>query len=99
MFRKIDNNIREIDEQIGKLTKELNDLEYEQAYDMKMNRIKDLTDLRTKLAESREEGSVKGIVTSGALSIASVLIILKYEEKEIITSKAYSIATSMFRGK
>lgn len=36
-------------------------------------------------------------ITTSAVSLASILIILNYEKEDIITSKAFGIATKLFK--
>ena len=90
--------ITEMDMQIKALTKELQTLERDDAYCDKMAKLDELTRIRCELAESQTNGSIKNVVVSGVLGIASVAIVLKYEEKDVITSKAFSMIPSVFRG-
>lgn len=107
MFNKqIRANIKKIDEMIDiqlKLSEvaEVGSDEHQAC----MKQIKELTELRTRLAESKVSerlfDKVKlspDVLVSGAISVASILIILKYEEKDVITSKAFGLATKLFRG-
>lgn len=99
MFNKdVNRNIKKIDEAIGKLQDELLVEEDEVKYEQLMLKIESLTDLRVKLNESKEQSSVKSALISGAFGIASIALVLKYEETEVITSKAFGMATSIFRG-
>jgi len=92
------DGVLEMDKQIEELTKRVQHLGRDEAYSDKLNKLEELTKIRCQLAESKEKGSVKPIVVSGLLSIASVALILKYEETEVITSKAFGMATSLFKG-
>ena len=99
MFRRqVTINIKDLDLQIGKLNQELILEEDDDKYNTIIEKIESLTELRCKLSESRVNGSLKPVVVSGLLGIASVVIVLKYEEADVITSKAFNMATSMFRG-
>lgn len=101
MFKKqITVNIKELDLKIAKLNEELEEIEDDDdKYDSTMDKMKRLTELRCKLFESKNTNSVKPLVVTGLFGIASTLVVLYYEDKEvIITSKAFNIATSMFRG-
>lgn len=101
MFKKqITVNIEDLDSKIGVLTKELEEIEDEEEYEIAVSKIDSLVELRTKLAKSKADGrvSVKPVVISGLFGLASVLVVLKYEERDVITSKAFNMATSMFRG-
>lgn len=91
-------NIKSLDFKIAllstKLTSEEDDVQYEKA----LTKIEDLTKVRCQLASSLQESSNKGAVISGIFGVAGIVIVLKYEEKEIITSKAFSMLTGLFRG-
>lgn len=91
--------IIEVDRQILELARELVDIELDQTYLSKMRQLDDLTKVRNQLMDSKVKGSNSPAIISGLISISSILIILKYEEKDVITSKAVNIAMSMFRGK
>lgn len=91
--------IIEIDNQILKLAKELTNLELDQKYLSKMRQLDNLTKVRTQLMDSKAKGSSNSSVPtiiSGLISISSILVILKYEERDVITSKAVNIAMSLF---
>jgi hypothetical protein len=88
----------ELDKQIEELTKIIHNLSRDEEYSDKLAKLEALTKVRTQLAESRTLASVKPVVVSGLLSIASVAIVLKYEETGVITSKAFDMAKGMFRG-
>lgn len=88
----------EMDKQIEELTKILMNLRRDEEYSDKLKTLEDLTKVRVQLKESQINGSVKPIVVSGLLSLASIAIVLKYEETDVVVSKAYGIATSMFKG-
>lgn len=88
----------EMDKQIEELTVMLTHMCRNEEYSDKLAKLEELTKVRCQLAESKVNASVKPIVVSGVLSIASLAIVLKYEEKEVITSKAYDMVKGMFRG-
>lgn len=99
MFRRqLTANIKSLDLKIGKLNEELEGIDDNDEYEITIGKIESLTALRCKLSESKNVNSVKPLVVSGLFGIASVVIVLKYEETEVITSKAFNMATSMFRG-
>lgn len=99
MFKKqLTVNIEDLDLKISKLNEELETEENTQKYDLIIKKLEALTTLRCKLSESKVNGSVKPIVVSSLLGIASLVIVLKYEEKDVITSKAISMLPGMFRG-
>ena len=88
----------EMDKQIEELTKVLEHTRRDEEHSHKLAKLEELTKVRCQLAESSIVGSVKPVVVSGLLSIASVAIVLKYEETEVITSKAFDMAKGMFKG-
>ncbi len=88
----------EMDKQIEELTAKLDLIERNDKYSEKLSKLEALTKVRCQLAESKVNGSIKPVVISGLFGLTSVLIVLKYEETEVITSKAFNMATSMFRG-
>lgn len=101
--RQLTTNIEDLDTKIGKLAEELGTLEsddeaYDEKYEMITQKMETLTDLRVKLKDSKVSGSVAPVVTSSLLGIASLVIVLKYEEKDVITSKAMSMLPSLFKG-
>lgn len=99
MFKKqLTVNIEDLDLQIGKLNKELEEMEDDDKYVLTMEKLKSVIELRCKLSESKTGSSVKPLVVSGLFGIASLIVVLKYEEKEVIVTKAFTMATSMFRG-
>jgi hypothetical protein len=89
--------VLEMDKQIEELTKLIQNLGRDEEYSDKLAKLEELTKVRCQLAESKENGSVKPIVVSGLLSVASLVIVLKYEEKDVITSKALDITRNMFK--
>lgn len=99
MLRKqITVNIKELDLKIGKLSEELEGVEDEGKIMSIMQQLDKLTELRCKLSESKENNSIKPVVVSSLFGVASLLIVLKYEEKDVITSKAFNMLPSIFRG-
>lgn len=99
--RQLSKNIKELDKKIGVINEELDtiDLIEDEEIERLTKQLDKYVDLRCKLAGSKNiNGSVKGAVVTGVFGIASVVIVLKYEETDVITSKAFNMATSMFRG-
>lgn len=88
----------EMDKQIEELTKVVMNLRRDEEYSDKMKRLEELTKVRCQLQESNVNGSVKPVVVSGLLSIASIAIVLKYEETDVVVSKGFDIAKGMFKG-
>lgn len=99
MKRQVSENIEAIDVQIGKLNERLSLLKEDEDADDIMDQLKDLTKIRCELAESRGINSaVRNTVVSGIFGITSIIIVLKYEEREVITSKAFGMLPSLFKG-
>lgn len=92
-------NIARLDSQIGKLVDKLDD---ETLDDNSWNELTDdigiLIDYRTQLYESEKKDPIKPAVVSGAFGIGAILIVLYYEKTDVVTSKAWNIATRMFGG-
>ena len=91
-------NIKSIDEEIGKLTEELVGAAGTDEYNKIVHRIDNLTTIRSKLVEGSGDKAIKEVLLSGTVTLASILLVLKYEKTDIITSKAFNMATKMFRG-
>lgn len=91
--------ITALDVQIEELIKVIGLLEKDEYYTTKMQKLNDLTKLRTELAESKIKGSHVPIVISGVLGLTSVIAVLKHEKTDVITSKAFGMAQNLFRGR
>lgn len=99
MFKKqLNRNIDILDGEINTHLEAMTLLTDETERELAMSKLEQLTDLRTKLEDNRTKGSIKPLVVSGAFGLASVALVLKYEETGVITSKAFNMATSMIRG-
>lgn len=100
MFNKqLKKNIKDLDAQIQSLIEELFAAEDVEEHGEILKRIDELTEVRNKLSHDKVNESHAGAIISGALGIASMAMVLKFEKADIITSKAFGMATSMFRGK
>lgn len=100
--KQLNTNIKSLDLQIGKLTEELIVEEKPDIYELKQERIKELTKVRCQLEESRT--SSRGIdsklvetLVAGVFGLASIGMVLKYEKEDVITSKAFGIASKLFK--
>jgi predicted RNase H-like nuclease (RuvC/YqgF family) len=91
--------IVELDRQIEELTKFIENLESDEVYSAKMEKLEELTSVRCQLAEAKVKESNAPAIISGVVGISAILLVLNYEKKDIITSKAMSIATKMFGGR
>lgn len=99
MFNKqLKANIKAIDAQIGKLMEELIVEVNRDTYEEIQSKIDDLTKTRTAMSESiARESNAKEIIT-GVIGLVATTAVLKHENINVITSKAFGIATKMFRG-
>lgn len=90
--------IIEIDRQIEELAMLIRNVESDESYMSKVKKLEDLTEIRCKLSEAKVKESNVPAIIGLAGSIAGIVLVLKHEQAEIITSKAFSMATKMFRG-
>jgi len=88
----------ELDKQIEELAKIIATVQIDEEYEAKVRKLEDLTKVRSQLSEVRSKESNAAAVISGVVGISSVIMVLKHEKTDIITSKAFSIATKLFRG-
>lgn len=96
-MKTIGQNIRDLDNQIGELLSKYEQTEGEVEKTVIFEEIEALTNIRLELKASKVEGSTAGVWVSGAISIATVVLIMKYEETDVIATKAFNIATRIFR--
>lgn len=94
MKKLINRNIKKLDELIGRLVDEMSDetLTPQRREEAKAN-LELTTDIRSKLQDSKVKGSSKDSVLKYIGAAVCLLLILHYEKTEIITSKAFGIAT------
>ena len=90
-------NIRRLDNKIGKLILQYNEEEDEVKRTVLLEEMEALKDIRIDLKTSKVEGSHSHLWVSGVISIASILLIMDYEEEDVITTKAWNIATRIFK--
>ena len=86
-----------VEKRIEELTMELDGLDgYAQEYNDIVSNITSLNKVRTDLTESKVPTKLSKVdintVISGVVGIASILLVTKYEETDIVTSKAVNIA-------
>lgn len=96
MFNKqLKKNIEALDARIAELMNEIgvggNDEEV-------FKEIEKLTELRCKLSETKVNESYSKEIISGAIGIAGLLLVMKYEESNVFTSKALNMLPKLFRG-
>jgi predicted RNase H-like nuclease (RuvC/YqgF family) len=89
----------ELDRQIEELARMIEYLESDEVYTAKLHKLDELTKVRCQLSESKTKESNIPVILSGVVSISSILIVLKHEEANVITSKAFGMIPKMFRGK
>ena len=90
-------NIKRLDNKIGELIIQYNEEEDEVKRTVILEEIEALKDIRIDLKTSRVEGSNSHLWISGAISIASILLVMNYEEEDVITTKAWNIVTRIFK--
>lgn len=65
-------------------------------YQVVAENIKRLTDIRESLKEEKKFEKIKpDTLVSGLISLTSIMLILKYERFDIITTKAFGVATRL----
>lgn len=99
MFNKqLKVNIKELDKEIGTIVCSMNETDDVESLQVMIETLGKLTELRDKLSSNKVNESYAKEIISGAIAIGGLLIVLKHEESNIITSKAFSMATKLFRG-
>lgn len=96
--KQVTINIKDLDDKIGKLNEELENALTQEEYETIINKLESLVTLRCKLASSRDENSVKSVVVGGLLSVASLVVVLQFEDENVITTKAFNMIPSLFKG-
>lgn len=91
--------VEELDRQIEELTVSVTTIERSGDYESKVKHLEELSKVRCQLAESLAKQSNAPAIISGLFGVSAVLLVLHYEKTEIVTSKAFGLATSLFRGK
>lgn len=96
------NNVKVIDERIAELLEQhaaLSGVDAE-ASEQVLKELKDLTDIRKTLKttnEGRVLGFSKDTLVASGVSIFTAMLVLKYEEENIITSKAWQMVGKLIR--
>jgi predicted RNase H-like nuclease (RuvC/YqgF family) len=88
----------ELDKQIEELTMIIYNVESDEEYTAKLQKLEDLTKIRCQLSDAKVKESNAPAVMSSLVGLGAIVLVLKHEKADIITSKAFSIATKMFRG-
>jgi archaellum component FlaC len=88
----------ELDKQIEELTMLIINLHSDVAYSEKLKKLEDLTKARCQLSDAKTKESNVPAIISGVVGLSAIVLVLKYEEANIITSKAFNMIPKMFRG-
>lgn len=94
---KLSDVVIELDKQIEELAMMIAKIEVDEVYDRKLKKLEDLTKIRGELSECKVNESNAPAVITGVLGMTTVLMVLKHEKTDIITSKAFNIATKWFK--
>jgi|SRR5690606_19174581 len=91
--------VEELNKQILELAKEVSTIEIDERYLNAIQKLDELTKIRTLLSECKNrESNVSAIlpgIISGVIGISATMLILKHEEEDIITTKAYNIVLGL----
>ncbi len=92
MFNKqLKKNIKMIDDRINDLMVQLADVESGDDTTEIMAVIDKLTETRNKLSGNKVSESLSKEVVAGVISMAGILLVLKHEKADIITTKAFNM--------
>lgn len=95
---KVSDAVLELDKQIEELTMLISKFEIDSEYITKQQRLEELTKIRVQLSECKVKESHAPAVISGVIGVSAMLLVLNYEKTDIVTSKAFGMATKLFRG-
>jgi hypothetical protein len=97
---KEDDNyaIKKLDEQISTLITSVKNLERDDVYLAKLKKLDDLVKIRVDLMDSKVKASIAPYLIQGAIGLGAMILVLRYEKTEIVTSKAFGLVTRLFRG-
>lgn len=96
--KKLKANIEAVDKEIGEILTKLESLEAGDDYDKQMETMEKLIKVRDILSNNKVNESYKKEIIAGAISIAGMVLVLRYERADVIATKAFSMATNLFRG-
>lgn len=91
-------HIKMVDDEINVLTIEVSKEKDVDNRDKLLNQLDRLVKIRGDLATGLAMGVNKKELINGAFNIGTLLMILRYERLEVISSKAFSLVTKRFRG-
>ena len=99
MFRKqVEVNVEFIDAKIGEIMLEMENYDNMKDKEILYDELYRLTELRNRITDSKVKDSNSKLWVSGAIQIVGILTVLHYEKADAVVSKAYSMATGMFKG-
>lgn len=99
MFNKqLKENIKKVDKEIGRLMDEWINETNPMIKQERKEQIDKLTEVRVKLSECKVSEAIVKEVLSGVVGIGSLLVVLKHEKYDVITSKAFGMIGKAFRG-
>lgn len=94
--RQIKTVLYGVELQLEALTSELQELQgTDERYKVVTERIADLVKIREDLKGRKVEGLKMDTIVNGVISIAGIVLVTKHEKLDIITSKAFGIATKL----
>lgn len=97
MNNQLKANISTLDSKIAKVTEELHKSEDKDETDELMAVLEELVGIRDKMSETLSRESHSKDIIAGVIGVSSILIVLKYEKADVITSKAFGMATQLFK--
>jgi len=99
MFKKqIEVNVEFIDTKIGMIIMEMENYDNMDDKEVLYDELYKLTELRNRITDSKVKDSNSKLWISGAIQVVGILTVLHYEKADAVVSKAYSMATGMFKG-
>ena len=99
MFNRNRENIKRIDYEIGILMRMLDNSKLKEEDEKRiLKRVDVLKDVRATLCGPPKDHTLLGVVLNGLFGLAGVLVILYFEKAEIITSKAWNMASRKLGG-
>jgi hypothetical protein len=95
---KLKKNIKACDEAISMFTKELKSSKDPKQQKICMDAIDYYTKQRGLLSEQKVRESHAPAIISGVIGLGAIILVLRYEKVEVITSKGFGMATKFIRG-
>lgn len=99
MFNKqLKENIRTIDTMILVQNGILVTTEDEVEYNKAMQKIEELTKLRSQMTEDKVKDSSRDVIVSGIFGLVGVVMVIHHEQTNAVTSKAFGMIPKLFKG-